>query len=57
MDPVYAEIVKKTSGYTAKGVKGFFEEMYETKFASLKVEGSTVTFRRQIGRASCRERV
>ncbi len=28
MDPVYAEIVKKTSG-TAKGVKGFFEEMYE----------------------------
>lgn len=44
MDPVYAEIVKKTSGYTAKGVKGFFEEMYETEFASLKVEGSTVTF-------------
>ncbi len=44
MDPVYAEVAKHASGYTAKGVEGFLEEMYHTDFDSLKVEGSTVAF-------------
>lgn len=44
MEPVYAEVTKHVNGYTAKGVEGFFEEMYHTGFDSLRVEGSTVTF-------------
>lgn len=44
MKPVYAEVAKHAPGYTAKGVEGFFEEMYHTDFDSLKVSGDTVTF-------------
>lgn len=44
MKPVWSEVAKSAPGYTANGVKSFFEEMYGVGFDGLKVEGSTVTF-------------